>query len=156
MAITNVSFMSVPEKIEVAAKLNGHYSCIQWTSEQNYKLSAAAKKSGVVLTKRTKMIGRADIEYQNTKEYDKHEHTGNHLERVECSCKGVARNKYNGRMYLEVYPSNNSNQKAESQYFLNGRPISKEEALELMQPSKRESKASGLITIPLDGLELIG
>lgn len=156
MSVVNVSFMTIEEKIEIAGKLNGHYSYIQWSSSQDYKLNAAAKKSGAVLTKRTKMIGRADIEYQNTKEYDKHEHTGNHLEHVDCPCNGIARNKYNGRLYLEVYPSNNPNQKSESQYFLNGRPISKEEALELMQPSKRVSKPSGIITIPLEGLEAIG
>ena len=153
----DVRNLSVEEKINVIAKLNGHYSKVVWTSDQGYKLSASVKKAGCKLTRTAKWTARADINYQNTAEYTKHDHSQpSMLEHVECAAQGIARNKRNGKLYLEVYPTHNSNQKMESQYYLNGVPVPKETALALMIPSKRKSEVSALITIPLDGLEEIG
>lgn len=153
----DVRNLTIEQKIEVIAALNGHYSKIVWTSDQGYKLSASNKKAGCNLTRTARWTARADIDYRNTTEYTLHDHSKpSVLEHVECAAQGIARNKYNGKLYLEVYPSQNSNQRMESQYYLNGTPISKEEALDLMIPSKRQSTPSKVITIPLDGLEEIG
>lgn len=154
----DVRNLTTEEKIEVIAKLNGHYSKIVWTSDQGYKLSASNKKAGFNLTRTARWTARADIDYRNTVEYKKHDHSRpSHLEHVNCAAQGIARNKYNGKLYLEIYPSQNDNQKMESQYYLNGVPVSKEAALALMIPSKRQGSGDyKLITIPLEGLEEIG
>ena len=153
----DVRNLTIEQKIEVIAKLNGHYSKVVWTSDQGYKLAAASKKAGCTLTRTAKWTARADINYRNTAEYAKHDHSmPSALEHVECAAKGIARNKYTGKLYLEVYPTQNGNQKMESQYYLNGVPVDKEVALALMIPSKRQSAPSAIITIPLDGLEEIG
>jgi hypothetical protein len=118
-------------------------------------MSAIYKADPMVkLTKVTTMTARTDIKYENTKEYDKHDHDiPSWQERVE-GCDGLVRHKKTGKLYLQVYPSHNRNQ-IKSQYYLNGEPISKEEALEMFQPSQRKPSDSNIICIALDDIKKI-
>lgn len=141
--------------ISIIASKNGRFTSIKWESNQSRKMSAAAKKSGVTLTKVTSMTARTDIKYENTKEYDKHDHdVPSWCERVE-GCDGLVRHKTTGKLYLQIYPSHNSNQ-IHSQFYLNGEPVDRETALELLQPSQRQSSQSDIICIALDDIISIG
>lgn len=137
--------------VSIIAQKNGRFTSIKWESNQARKMSAVAKKSGVTLTKVTSMTARADIKYEHTAEYDKHNHdVPSWCERVE-GCNGLVRHKTTGKLYLQVYPSHNSNQ-IQSQFYLNGQPIDRETALEMLQPSQRQSSQSDIICIALDDI----
>lgn len=139
--------------ISIIASKNGRFTHIAWSSSQARKLAAANK--GCNLTKTTKMVARTDIKYENTAEYDKHNHDiPSWQERVE-GCNGLVRHKTTGKLYLQIYPSHAGNQ-ITSQYYLNGEPISKDEALALMQPSQRQSHQSDIICVALDDIIDIG
>lgn len=147
--------MNNNEVVRIIASKNGRFTSIKWESDQSRKMSAAAKKSGSVLTKVTSMTARADIKYENTKEYDKHDHdVPSWCERVE-GCDGLVRHKTTGKLYLQIYPSHNKNQ-VQSQFYLNGKPIDRDTALEMLQPSQRQSGQSDIICVALDDIISIG
>lgn len=147
--------MNNSEIIEIIKNKNGRFTHLEWESNQARKMSAIYKADPMVkLTKVTTMTARTDIKYENTKEYDNHDHDiPSWQERVE-GCDGLVRHKKTGKLYLQVYPSHNKNQ-IKSQYYLNGEPISKEEALEMFQPSQRKSSDSNIICIALDDIKKI-
>lgn len=147
--------MNNNEIIEIIKNKNGRFTHLEWESNQARKMSAIYKADPMIkLTKVTTMTARTDIKYENTKEYDKHDHNiPSWQERVE-GCDGLVRHKKTGKLYLQVYPSHNRNQ-IKSQYYLNGEPISKEEALEMFQPSQRKPSDSNIICIALDDIKKI-
>ena len=71
------------------------------------------------------------------------------------SCDGLVRHKTTGKLYLQVYPSHAKNQMT-SQFYLNGQPITKEEAWTYIIPSQRMGKESDLISVALDTIIDIG
>lgn len=149
--------MTQQEIIEVIKNKNGRFTSLTWESNQARKMAAVYKADPTIkLTKVTKITARTDIKYENTKEYDKHDHDiPSWQERVE-GCDGLVRHKTTGKLYLQVYPSHNKNQMS-SQYYLNGKPISKDEALEMFQPSQRNKPSdSNIICIVLDDIKSIG
>lgn len=149
--------MTQQEIIEVIKNKNGRFTSLTWESNQARKMAAVYKSDpSIKLTKVTKITARTDIKYENTKEYDKHNHdVPSWQERVE-GCDGLVRHKTTGKLYLQVYPSHNLNQ-MKSQYYLNGEPISKEEAMEMFQPSQRNRPSdSNIICIALDDIKNIG
>lgn len=147
--------MNNNEVVRIIASKNGRFTSIKWESDQSRKMSAAAKKSGSVLTKVTSMTARADIKYENTKEYNKHDHdVPSWCERVE-GCDGLVRHKTTGKLYLQIYPSHNKNQ-IQSQFYLNGQPIDRDTALEMLQPSQRQSGQLDIICVALDDIISIG
>lgn len=149
--------MTQQEIIDIIKNKNGRFTSITWESNQARKMSAIYKADPMVnLTKVTKLTARADVKYENTKEYDKHDHDiPSWQERVE-GCDGLVRHKKTGKLYLQIYPTHNKNQMS-SQYYLNGEPISKEEALEMFQPSQRNKPSdSNIICIALDDIKSIG
>lgn len=142
--------MTTQEIIDIIKNKNGRFTSIVWESDQTRKLSAAYKY--VNLTKRTKMVARSDIRYENTLEYTRHDHSlPTWQERVE-GCNGLVRNKRTGKLYLQIYPSKNKNQ-IQSQYYLSGEPISREQAEEMFIPSQKNNTIKGdIICIALDDI----
>lgn len=161
MEYANVSGLTNMDKIDKIAAVNGKVIHIAWRSDLSAtsKMKAAAKKAGIKIVKVSSTALTLDVPYENSKEYDKHEHTGNWQERVQCGAKGIVKHKTTGKLYVQGYPKRRSKDGAllnpiKTKYYLNGKEVSKEEVE--MYLNKSSHSELGMLTIPLDNVFELG
>lgn len=156
-----------PKEIGILKQLdkiqNGSYFIIQYYTNCNSKVSA--KYRGCNVTKLTTMSVRKGIDYRATKAAIAKKSIANstnnssnlqqqksawfvHVEDSKVLLKHAIKDQY----YLALYP--NKFGKAETQYFVNGVPKTKEEliAMQIMQPSywTNKEKSCDFLTLGLD------
>lgn len=157
----NISGLTNMDKIDRIAKVNGKVIHVAWKSDLSTtsKMKASAKKDGIKIVKVSSTALTLDVPYENSKEYDKHEHTGNWQERVQCAAKGIVKHKTTGKLYVQGYPKKRSKDGSllnpiSTKYYLNGKEVSKEE----VEPYLNKSSHSelGMLTIPLDNVFELG
>ena len=116
----------------LAKKNNGSFFHVEWTSTVT-KITAAAKRNGIVVTKKTSGSVRKGIDYKNQKKIiAKVENEGYELTHTlkwgewmtSYESRPVQNNVYiahKGLVYIRLYP--NPLVKFKSQYFVNGEPV---------------------------------
>lgn len=110
-------------------KNKGQWMICRWTSDLPIK--AMYKKQGVVVNKTTTATVRVGISYQNMKSVQAKVNRGHELKHELSWGKWSEEYpglliEHKGNTYLRMY---NSPNKPKSSYFLNGKPISKEELI---------------------------
>lgn len=157
----NVAGVTNMDKIDMIAKVNASMIHIAWKSDLSAtsKMKASAKKAGIKIVKVSSTALALDIPYEHSKEYNKHEHTGNWQERVQCAAKGIVKHKTTGKLYVQGYPQKSKKDGSllnpiRTKYYLNGKEVSKEE----VEPYLNKSSHSelGMVTIPLDNVFELG
>ena len=155
----NVAGLTNAEKIAEIAKVNGKLIHVAWSKSMDSRLRAAAKKAGVKITKVTSTAVTTDKEYMNTQVADHHEHTGSAWQvRYQCEAKGIVAHKTTGKLYMQAYVPKSKDGKIlnpiRSQYYLNGKEVTKEEVEPYL--TKSSSGELEMMTIALDDIFELG
>lgn len=157
----NISHLTNMDKIDRIAAVNGKVIHVAWKSDLTVgsKMKASAKKAGIKITKTSSTALTLDVPYERSKEYDKHEHTGNWQKRVPCKAKGIVMHEKTGKLYVQGYPKKRSKDGTllnpiRTQYYLNGKKATKEEVEPYL--NKESHSELGMLTIPLDRIFELG
>ena len=140
-------------------KNKGQWFRVAWVSDLPVK--AAYKRGGTVVNKRTVTTARFGINYSNMKSVQAKVERGFELKHElpwgswDDQYPGILIN-HKGQTYIRLY---NSPNKPKSEYFLNGKPITKEELIQtgVVQDSywKKNSEPTEVFTIKVENIENI-